>query len=342
VLRLARRRGDLGRDRLRPRADRRRAPRPGRGVRLCPTDTSRKIDLALARPPVVLAMRPPAASSRAAAAPRRTSASASPSITTCRAGRAGSAELGLFSQCAGYKKTGTVAAFEPAGGGWAEYVKVLPWIVRGGGVVRGPRGPARASRDPDGAAEHLPEVHRRDPVPSGRPRHHGDGAVGLMLAALARRRGWSVLAVDLLDDRRATALGVRRDRRLRPRRRARRRAQGRGASPRPAAAITATDAEKAVARRARGGALRRRRRPLRPHPAPPSAHDRRGADRVAEKRLLGSYSSSIELNGEVTGMPGRPRDAVERARDPRVSPRGDRPRARARAPARETDPSRSP
>jgi L-iditol 2-dehydrogenase len=41
----------------------------------------------------------------------------------------------LYAQCAGYKRTGVTAGFEPAGGGFAEYVRVLPWIVEGGGVT---------------------------------------------------------------------------------------------------------------------------------------------------------------------------------------------------------------
>src|SRR6266853_6343463 len=39
-----------------------------------------------------------------------------------------------FAQCAQYKRTGITAGFEPAGGGYAEYVRVMPWVVPG--VVR--------------------------------------------------------------------------------------------------------------------------------------------------------------------------------------------------------------
>jgi L-iditol 2-dehydrogenase len=40
----------------------------------------------------------------------------------------------LFSQCAHYRRTGTTAGFEPAGGGFAEYVRVMNWIVAEGTV----------------------------------------------------------------------------------------------------------------------------------------------------------------------------------------------------------------
>src|SRR5688572_32806792 len=36
-----------------------------------------------------------------------------------------------FAQCAQYKKTGITAGFEPAGGGYAEYVRVMPFVFPG-------------------------------------------------------------------------------------------------------------------------------------------------------------------------------------------------------------------
>ncbi len=45
-----------------------------------------------------------------------------------------------FAQCAGYKRTGITAGFEPAGGGYAEYVRVMPFVLPG--VVKIPRATA--------------------------------------------------------------------------------------------------------------------------------------------------------------------------------------------------------
>src|ERR1700723_1246814 len=45
-----------------------------------------------------------------------------------------------FAQCSTYKKVGCTAGFEPSGGGFAEYVRVMDWIVRMGGMVRIPDG----------------------------------------------------------------------------------------------------------------------------------------------------------------------------------------------------------
>ena len=38
----------------------------------------------------------------------------------------------LYAQCPIYKKVGVTAGFEPAGGGFAQYVRVMDWIVKRG------------------------------------------------------------------------------------------------------------------------------------------------------------------------------------------------------------------
>src|SRR5262245_40579448 len=43
---------------------------------------------------------------------------------------------GAFAQCSQYKQTGITAGFEPAGGGYAEYVRVMQFVLPG--VVRIP------------------------------------------------------------------------------------------------------------------------------------------------------------------------------------------------------------
>ncbi|MGA1237737.1 MAG: alcohol dehydrogenase catalytic domain-containing protein, partial [Limisphaerales bacterium] len=45
---------------------------------------------------------------------------------------------GAYAQCATYKRTGITAGFEPAGGGYAEYVRVMSFVLPG--VVKIPRG----------------------------------------------------------------------------------------------------------------------------------------------------------------------------------------------------------
>src|SRR5450631_1544439 len=45
---------------------------------------------------------------------------------------------GTPAQCPLYKKVGVTAGFEPSGGGFAEYIRVMDWIVASRGVVRVP------------------------------------------------------------------------------------------------------------------------------------------------------------------------------------------------------------
>src|SRR5271167_3552895 len=44
-------------------------------------------------------------------------------------------ERRLFSQCAQYKSTGLTGGFTPNGGGFAEYVKAMPWVAERGIVA---------------------------------------------------------------------------------------------------------------------------------------------------------------------------------------------------------------
>ena len=48
-------------------------------------------------------------------------------------------ERKLYAQCPTYKRVGVTAGFEPAGGGFSQYVRVMDWIVRDG-VERIPEG----------------------------------------------------------------------------------------------------------------------------------------------------------------------------------------------------------
>lgn len=122
----------------------------------------------------------------------------------CRACR--DCERRLYAQCRGYKKTGVTAGFEPSGGGFAEYVRVLPWIVEGGGVTRVPDGVSLE------AASFLEPVNtcvkcvRQLGVGEGDVvLVAGAGSIGLLLVRLLVLAGCRVLASDLLPDRRERA-----------------------------------------------------------------------------------------------------------------------------------------
>jgi L-iditol 2-dehydrogenase len=108
---------------------------------------------------------------------------------------------GAWAQCERYKRNGTTAGFEPAGGGFAEYVKALDWIVERGAI-----------RVPDGVA--AEEAAFVEPVNTclkavgkaavGKGQSVlvvGQGPIGLILMQLCRWAGADTFACDRLADR---------------------------------------------------------------------------------------------------------------------------------------------
>jgi L-iditol 2-dehydrogenase len=109
-----------------------------------------------------------------------------------------------FAQCAQYKRTGITAGFEPAGGGYAEYVRVMPFVLPG--VVRIP---ARNSFLEGAMLEPvntvLKAVKRLALLSGDTVLVAGQGPIGLMFTRLLALRGMKVLATDLLPARLALA-----------------------------------------------------------------------------------------------------------------------------------------
>jgi L-iditol 2-dehydrogenase len=106
-----------------------------------------------------------------------------------------------FAQCSTYKKVGCTAGFEPSGGGFAEYVRVMDWIVRDGTV-----------RIPDGVS--FEQACFVEPVntcmkgvdalrlkPGETVLVIGQGAIGIILGVLARRAGATLITSDLYAER---------------------------------------------------------------------------------------------------------------------------------------------
>lgn len=105
-----------------------------------------------------------------------------------------------YAQCTQYKRTGITAAFEPAGGGYAEYVRVMPFVLPG--VVKIP---ARntflegAMLEPVNTV--LKAVERLALLRGDTVLVAGQGPIGLMFTRLLALRGMRVLATDLLQPR---------------------------------------------------------------------------------------------------------------------------------------------
>jgi L-iditol 2-dehydrogenase len=106
-----------------------------------------------------------------------------------------------FAQCSTYKKVGCTAGFEPSGGGFAEYVRVMDWIVQQGTV-----------RIPDGVS--FEQACFVEPVntcmkgiealrlkPGETVLAIGQGPIGIILSVLAQRAGASLITSDLYPER---------------------------------------------------------------------------------------------------------------------------------------------
>ena len=107
----------------------------------------------------------------------------------------------VFAQCPVYKKVGCTAGFEASGGGFAEYVRVMDWIVARG-----------VERIPDGVS--FEQATFTEPVNTcmkGIETLHvvhgetvlviGQGPIGIILAVLAKRAGGLVITSDLFPQR---------------------------------------------------------------------------------------------------------------------------------------------
>ncbi|HUE21120.1 MAG TPA: alcohol dehydrogenase catalytic domain-containing protein [Bryobacteraceae bacterium] len=108
----------------------------------------------------------------------------------------------LYAQCPVYKKVGVTAGFEPAGGGFSQYVRVMDWIVERG-VERIPDGVSfeRASFvEPVNTC--LKAVVQCAPQPDETAVVIGQGPIGLLFTMLLRRSGATIVTTDTIAARR--------------------------------------------------------------------------------------------------------------------------------------------
>ena len=110
-------------------------------------------------------------------------------------------EQGAYAQCETYKRNGTTAGFEPSGGGFAEYVRVLPWIVTGGTILvpDGVRPEEAAFVEPVNTC--LKAVRKAGAGAGQAVLVVGQGPIGSMLMQLVRWAGAQVVVSDFFPDR---------------------------------------------------------------------------------------------------------------------------------------------
>src|SRR5258706_3220390 len=115
-------------------------------------------------------------------------------------------ERRLFSQCKQYKTTGLTAGFTPNGGGFAEYVKAMPWVVERGIVAL----PDSVSFEEATFIEPIntivKAVQKARVAPGETVLVIGSGPIGLPLLMVANLEGAKLYTSDPMAVRRAKSL----------------------------------------------------------------------------------------------------------------------------------------
>ena len=107
----------------------------------------------------------------------------------------------IYAQCPVYKKVGVTAGFEPAGGGFSQYVRVMDWIVQRG-VERIPDDvPFDRASFVEPVNTCLKAVVQCAPTPEDLVLIVGQGPIGLMFTMLTHRSGATVVTTDTIATR---------------------------------------------------------------------------------------------------------------------------------------------
>ena len=205
-----------------------------------------------------------------------------------------------YAQCATYRKVGVSAGFEPAGGGFAQYVRVMDWVVKCG-VVKIPGG---VSFDRVSFVEPvntcLKALEKCGVSADDRVLVLGQGPIGLLFTILLKRKGVErVYATDIVAARLEASerIGASRAWNVEQTDAAseiRQHTQGRGAD----LVIVATSApdivEQAIAASRPGGKVL-----LFAQTSPQETFAISGTSLcVGDRTLIGSYSASVDLQRE--------------------------------------------
>ncbi len=110
-----------------------------------------------------------------------------------------------FAQCEAYKQVGCTAGFAPSGGGFAQYIRVMEPIVRGG-LVKIPDGvPFEQAAFLEPVNTCYKAIRLLGLQPDETVLVIGQGPIGILLAALAQRTGATVMTSDMYAERHAVA-----------------------------------------------------------------------------------------------------------------------------------------
>ena len=212
-------------------------------------------------------------------------------------------ERRLHSQCALYKKTGLTAGFNPNGGGFAQYVKAMPWVAERGMMAIPNEISFEEATFIEPVNTCIKAVEKARVSAGETVLIMGQGPIGLLLMMLSKLAGAFAVGSDLMPERRAKSLALGADLALDPRSgqiadEIRSRTEGRGADvvlvavPMPAALTEALS----IARPGGRILLFAQNDPEMRIEFPAASVG------VEEKEILGSYSAAVDRQEEAARL----------------------------------------
>lgn len=209
----------------------------------------------------------------------------------------------LFSQCKQYKTTGLTGGFTPNGGGFAEYVKAMPWVAEGGIVGLPDNVTFEEATFIEPINTILKAVQKARIAPGETVLVAGCGPIGLQLLMVAKEAGARLFTSDPMPERRRKSLTLGALESFDPSNgklveAVRARTEGRGADAVLVAVAHPAVVEESLAVVRPGGRvlLFAANDPVTRIEFPAAAVG------IDEKEILGSYSAAVDIQGEAARL----------------------------------------
>ena len=212
-------------------------------------------------------------------------------------------ERRLFSQCKQYKTTGLTAGFAPNGGGFAEYVKAMPWVAERGVIALPDNVSFEEATFLEPINTILKAVQKARVTEGETVLLAGCGPIGLQLLMVAKLVGARIYSSDPMPERRAKSLALGAIESFDPTNgklveEVKTRTEGRGADAVLVAVAHPAVVEEALAATRPGGRvlLFAANDPVTRIGFPASAVG------IDEKEILGSYSAAVDIQEEAAAL----------------------------------------
>jgi L-iditol 2-dehydrogenase len=218
-------------------------------------------------------------------------------------GRCFYCERRLFSQCQQYKTTGLTAGFTPNGGGFAEYVKAMPWVAERG-IIKLPHNVSFEEATFLEPINTILKAVQKARIARGETvLVAGCGPIGLQLLMVANLIGARIYSSDPMPERRSKSLSLGAVESFDPTNgklvaEVKARTEGRGADAVLVAVAHPAVVEEALAAARPGGRvlLFAANDPVTRIGFPASAVG------IDEKEILGSYSAAVDIQEEAAAL----------------------------------------